>query len=49
MSEIPYLARLSEIDVCVEGRNNGIVHRKLYIVEARHLRHKGNQSVLVDL
>ncbi len=49
ISEIFYLARLSEVDVCVEGRDNGIVHRKLYIVEARHLRHKGDQSVLVDL
>jgi hypothetical protein len=44
-----YLAGLPNVDVGVEGGDDGVVHGELYVVEAWHLRHEGNQAVLVDL
>ena len=44
-----YLACFPDVNIRVEGGNNGIVHRELNIVEAGHLRQERDQPVLVDL
>ena len=44
-----YLACFPDVNIRVEGGNNGIVHRELHVVEAGHLRQERDQPVLVDL